>query len=120
MSRTVRCKNLVPGEDWLVSREEYDRYISTGRKKRPWRNWDSLMKNTFEETRKAELTVAHTDHGHQYFFTNPVPSGFRRDLNSWRRVTAKQELQISVLKDLGETYLPYRPRDLKDLLWFWD
>lgn len=127
MSRTVRCKGFTPSENSLISREEHvvlfaQRNYSKDRYSYRWfrRNWDQLVKETFEETRKAELKKAHSDHGWKYFWHGTPPASFRRELNAQRRVQEKHQLIRSLKKDLGESYMPVRPPRLNDVWWMWD
>lgn len=119
MSRTIRCKGLTPPENWLISQREHQEY-EKGYRPRPWRNWPSLIKDTFKETRKAELKKAHSDSGFKYFWQGSPPAHFRRGLNAQRRVKEKHNLVRSLKKDLCESYLPVRPPRLNDVWWMWD
>ncbi len=118
MSRTVRCKGLTPRESWLMSKDEWE--VAKEKNKHYRKNWIHLVKETFKETRKAELKKAHSDHGWRYFWQGSPPSAFRRDLAARRRAVWKQDLQKSIKRDSGESYLPYYPRQMKDVWWEWD
>lgn len=119
MSRTIRCKGLTPPESWLMSKDEWvdarNGVIPRWRK-----SWKHLIKDTFKETRKAELGKAHSDHGWRFFWQGSPPAEFRRDLAARRRAVWKQDLQKSIKRDFGESYLPYYPRQMKDVWWEWD
>lgn len=120
MSRTVRCKGLTPPESWLMSKEEW--VDARGEKKNIYyrKNWTHLIKDTFKETRKAELKKAHSDHGWRYFWQGNPPAAFRRDVAARRRAIGKQDLHKSIKRDFGESYLPYYPRESKTIWWEWD
>jgi hypothetical protein len=79
-----------------------------------------LVKSSFEETRRAELKKAHSDHGMKFFFTGSPPAHFRRDLNAQRRAMEKVEVAKSVKKDFGESLLFKNPPSLKDVWYLWD
>ena len=120
MSRTVRCKGLTPPESWLISKEEFDQLKIQMWSKGYRKNWRHLIKDTFKETRKAELKKAHSDHGWRFFWHGSPPSTFRRDLSARRRAIARQDLLKSIERDFGESYLPSYPRSTKDVWWEWD
>lgn len=120
MSRTVRCKNQKPNEFRLTSREEYERMRNLDWPKWYRCGWRSLVKDTFEKTRKAELKKAHSEHGIKYFFHCDVPAGFRRDLNARRKCKEKMNLRRAVRENDGENYIVLRPGNCNDMLWVWD
>lgn len=120
MSRTVRCKGQSIPETWLMSEKEWDDSRNKTKNIHFRKNWAHLVKDTFKETRKAELKKAHSDHGWRFFFHGNPPAAFRRDLAARRRAVWKQDLLKSVKKDDGESYLPYYPRHMKDVWWEWD
>lgn len=120
MSRTVRCKGLTLPEHWLMSESEWVEEKNKTKNIYYRKNWTHLIKDTFKETRKAELKKAHSDHGWRFFWQGSPPAAFRRDLAARRRALAKQDLLKSIKRDFGESYLPFYPTQAKDVWWEWD
>lgn len=120
MSRTVRCKGLTPPESWLISEEEFDELKIQMWSKGYQKNWRHLVKDTFKETRKAELKKAHSDHGWRFFWQGNPPAAYRRDVAARRRAICKKDLRKSIKRDFGESYLPYYPRESKTIWYDWD
>lgn len=118
MSRTVRCKGFTPSETSLMSEAEWE--VARERRKHYRRTWMHLVKDTFKETRKAELKKAHSDHGWRFFWSGNPPAAFRRDVAARRRAICKQDLRKSIKRDFGESYLPYYPRESKTIWYDWD
>jgi hypothetical protein len=120
MSRTNRCKGRTPPDCYFISREEYASYTDPENicRYRGYR-WMRLVKPTFEETRKAELSCYHTDAGLFHYEMGNAPKHFRKTLVRRRRSREVQDLTFSVRKDWGESYLARYPHNLKDANWNW-
>lgn len=120
MSRTVRCKESTPPENWLISELEFYELKVQMWAKGYQKNWRHLVKDTFKATRKAELKKAHSDGGWRFFWTENPPSDFVRTLRRKRRLSDAAELHHAMAKDFGESLVPTYPRDVKDAAWIWD